>query len=323
MHTIYRNVTQVRTALFCALAAVTICGQVQAKPNIDGAWKLSKPQALLTPANGEPIPFTSEGKKSYEQNKASAQQGKFGFDEVMERCSSPGMPRIMLSPNQFKIFDRPGMVMFKFEWNRLYRQVDMRDDATIENSKPLPRRGGPAFQGAPGGPRPGGPPGAGGPPGGGAAGGPPGGFQGGPPGGGPPGGGAPGGGPPGAGGPGGAEGNAPDDPIASAEALIGTQMGHARGRWEGDVLVVETNEFADYKLIDGLIQTSDELKLVEHFRLKDKNTLEHRITISDPMTFTKPWDVVLTYRRQPDEAMAEDVCLERKHAGEPPWPKPL
>jgi len=57
--------------------------------------------------------------------------------------------------------------------------------------------------------------------------------------------------------------------------------------------------------------------------LKDKNTLEHRITISDPTTFTKPWDVVLTYRRQPDEAMAEDVCLERKHAGEPPWPKPL
>jgi len=305
MHTIYRNVTQVRTALFCALAAVTICGHVQAKSNIDGAWKLSKPQALLTPANGEPIPFTSEGKKSYEQNKASAQQGKFGFDEVMERCSSPGMPRIMLSPNQFKIFDRPGMVMFKFEWNRLYRQVDMRDDATIENSKPLPRSG-PAFPGARGGLP------SGGPPGGGAAGGPPGG---------PPGGSS--GGPPGAGAPGGAAGGAPGASIDTEEALIGTQMGHARGRWEGDMLVVETSEFADYKLLDGLIQTSDELKLVEHFRLKDKNTLEHRITISDPMTFTKPWDAVLTYRRLPDEAMTEDVCLERRQAGESPWSKPL
>jgi hypothetical protein len=89
------------------------------------------------------------------------------------------------------------------------------------------------------------------------------------------------------------------------------------------VLVVETKEFADYKLIDGLVQTSDALKLVERLRLKDKNTLEHRITISDPATFTKPWDVVLTYNRQPDESMTEDVCLERKQAGESPWKKPL
>jgi hypothetical protein len=82
---------------------------------------------LLTPANGEPIPFTPEGRKIYEENKASAQKGKFGFDEAMERCASPGMPRIMLSPNQFKIFDRPGIVMFKFEWNRLYRRVDINE----------------------------------------------------------------------------------------------------------------------------------------------------------------------------------------------------
>lgn len=111
--------------------------------------------------------------------------------------------------------------------------------------------------------------------------------------------------------------------MEAEDALIGSQMGHARGRWEGDVLVVETNQLADYKLIDGLIQTSDELQLAERFRLKDKNTLEYRITISDPTTFTKPWEVVLTYRRLPDEEMTEDVCLERKQAGESPWPKPL
>jgi len=303
MPTIYSNVTQVRTVLFCAVAAVAISGNVQARPNLDGAWRLSKPQVLLTPANGESIPFTPEGKKIYEDNKASAQKGKFGFDEVMERCASPGMPRIMLSPNPFKIFDRPGVVMFNFEWNRLFRQVDMRDDATIANSKAVPRTDRPAFPGAPGGPPPGGPPRAGGP--------------GGPPAGGPP------VGPPAAGGPGGGAGGAPGDPIDDTEALLGTQMGHARGHWEGDTLVVETKELADYKLIDGLVQTSDALTLVERFRLKDKNTLEHRITISDPATFTKPWDAVLTYKRQPDEAMTEDVCLERRKAGESPWPKPL
>jgi hypothetical protein len=41
------------------------------------------------------------------------------------------------------------------------------------------------------------------------------------------------------------------------------------------------------------------------------------------VTFTKPWDAVLTYSRLPDEEMKEDVCLERKQAGESPWPKPL
>ena len=334
MHKIQRSVPHVRTALFCALASVAISGNVVAKPNLNGAWKIIKPQALLAPANGEPVPFTAAGKKTYDKNMASAQQGKYGFDIVMERCGSPGMPRIMLAPNQFKIFEHPGVVMFKFEWNRLFRQVDMRDDATIERSRALPRTDRPAF---PGGPSPGGAPAAGAPPGGapfgGAApgGGPPGGAPpggpppGGPPGaGGPPGGGPPGGGAPAAGGPPGGPGGAPaGDPLVEAEALVGTQIGHARGHWEGDALVVETNQFADYKLSDGLIQTSDQLKLVERIRLKDKNTLEDRITISDPDTFTKPWDVVLTFKRQPDEAMAEDVCLDRKQAGQSPWQKPL
>jgi hypothetical protein len=290
MHTIQRNVPHVRTALFCALASVAISGSVVAKPNIDGAWKITKQQALLVPANGEPVPFTPAGQKAYEQNKASAQQGKYGFDEVMERCASPGMPRIMLAPNQFKIFDRPGMVMFKFEWNRLFRQVDMRDDATIERSKAIPRTDRPAM------PPPGGAPAGGAPPAGGPPGGPP---------------------------PGGPGGNPSDDPLVETENLIGSQMGHARGRWEGDVLVVETTRLVDYKLLDGLIQTSDRLKLVERIRLKDKNTLEDRITISDPDTFAKPWDVVLTYKRQLDEEMAEDVCLDRRQAGESPWLKPL
>ena len=320
MHTIQRNVPLVRTALFCALASVAISGNVVAKPKLDGAWKIIKPQALLVPANGEPVPFTAAGKKTYDKNMASARQGKYGFDVVMERCGSPGMPRIMLAPNQFKIFEHPGVVMFKFEWNRLFRQVDMRDDATIENSKALARSDRPAF---PGGPAPGGAPAGGAPPGGAPpAGGPPGGGPpaGGPPGG-PPGGGAPGGAagaPPG--GPGGAP---PGDPLAESEALVGSQMGHARGHWDGDVLVVETTKLADYKLLDDLIQTSDQLKLVERIRLKDKNTLEDRITISDPETFTKPWDVVLTFRHQPDEEMAEDVCLDRRQAGESPWQKPL
>ena len=228
-----------------------------ANSNLEGTWLISKPQTLLQPADGSAVPFTEAGRKTYEQNKTAAQSGDFAFDGTMTRCSSPGIPRLMLSPKRFKIFDRPGKVLFLFEWNRLFRQIDMRDDATIENSKALEGTENFAFD------------------------------------------------------------------LYGLENTVGAQVGHARGHWEGRTLVAETDHFVDYKMFDGLIQTSDQLKLTERVRLKDRDTLEYRVTIVDPATFTKPWDVVLTYKRQPDAPFQEDICMERKKAGESPWPKPL
>lgn len=227
-----------------------------AKSTLEGSWLLSKPQTLLTPADGSPIPFTDAGRKIYEQNRSAAQSGDFAFDETMQRCSSPGIPRLMLSPRRFKIFERPGKVLFLFEWNRLFRQIDMRDDATIENSKALEGTENFAFD------------------------------------------------------------------LYGLENTVGAQVGHARGRWEGRTLVAQTGQFVDFKMFDGLIQTSDALQLTERLRLKDRNTLEYRVTITDPVTFTQPWEAVLTYKRQPNAPFAEDLCLERKRNGESTWPKP-
>jgi phosphoenolpyruvate-protein kinase (PTS system EI component) len=110
--------------------------------------------------------------------------------------------------------------------------------------------------------------------------------------------------------------------IVGLEETVGAQVGHARGRWEGSTLVAETDHFVDYKMFDGLIQTSDQLTLTERFRAKDRNTLEYRITVIDPATFSQSWETVLTYKRQPDGPFQEDICMERKQAGESPWPKP-
>ena len=228
-----------------------------AKSNLEGTWLLSKPQTLLQPADGSAIPFTEVGRKIYEQNRAAAQSGDYAFDSTMTRCSSPGIPRLMLSPKRFRIFERPGKVLFLFEWNRLFRQIDMRDDATIENSKALDGTENIAFD------------------------------------------------------------------LYGLENTVGAQVGHARGRWEGGTLVAETDHFVDYKMFDGFIQTSDQLKLIERVRLKDRNTLEYRVTIIDPATFSQPWEAALTYKREPDAPFQEDICMERKKAGESPWPKPL
>jgi hypothetical protein len=244
-------------AAWTASALLLGAATSHAGSGLEGTWQLGKPQALLVPADGSPVPFTDAGRKLYEQNLASARRGDFSFDLTLQRCSSPGVPRLMFSPRRFKLFSRPGKVLFLFEWNHLVRQIDLRDDATIEDSAALGRTANMAFD------------------------------------------------------------------LYGLEDTVGAQSGHARGRWQGSTLVAQTDHFVDGKMFDGLIQTSDQLKLTERIRLKDAGTLEYRVTISDPATFTRSWDAVLTYKRQPDAPLAEDLCLERKRNGESPWPKPV
>jgi hypothetical protein len=46
----------------------------------------------------------------------------------MSRCSSPGTPRLMLSPLPFRVFQRPDTVTMVFEWNRLSRVIDVHPE---------------------------------------------------------------------------------------------------------------------------------------------------------------------------------------------------
>lgn len=85
--------------------------------------------------------------------------------------------------------------------------------------------------------------------------------------------------------------------------------GLSLGRWEGDTLVAVTTDLAERTLIDDVTPHGFDLKVTERFKLLDADTLEDRITIEDPEFFTKPWEAVVTYKRQPDAFFAEDVCL--------------
>lgn len=102
--------------------------------------------------------------------------------------------------------------------------------------------------------------------------------------------------------------------------LVGTKMGTSRARWEGDTLVVVTNELSDGTLLDDLVPHGFDAKVTERLTLRDSNTLEDRITIEDPEYFTKPWETVVTYTRQPDTVFPEEVCLDRQF-GQPELPK--
>jgi len=225
----------------CAVAgAVMVASAVAWSPvsaaaaSIEGTWKIAKPASSFTPTDG-PIPFTADTKGDYEDNRAALAKGDFSFDRTQSRCSSPGVPRLALTPQPFRIWVRPLAVTFQYEWNRLTRSVDMT-------------------------------------------------------------------------------GRKVDAPFA------GPAVGFSEGHWEGNTLVIKGQYFSDATLIDDLVPHSDSMVVDERLHLKGPNTLEDDLTITDPDSFTRPWHTKVTYTRQPDQAFAEDICLDRLNAGQMPLP---
>jgi hypothetical protein len=82
--------------------------------------------------------------------------------------------------------------------------------------------------------------------------------------------------------------------------------GDSRGWWEGQTLVVETTNFNDKKLFRG---ASAQLHLIERFTRLDPDTIEYRLTVSDPATFTRPWTLVNGLWRA-DGGIYEVACHE-------------
>jgi hypothetical protein len=77
---------------------------------------------------------------------------------------------------------------------------------------------------------------------------------------------------------------------------IRTYMGDARGRWEGDTLVVETTNFKDqiaYRNANG-----ETLKLVERFKPTGPTTVEWSVTVDDPTTWTRPWTFAMNLTKK-------------------------
>jgi hypothetical protein len=79
----------------------------------------------------------------------------------------------------------------------------------------------------------------------------------------------------------------PLDSRAHVSKAIGTYMGDARGRWDGDTLVVETTNFKDQIAYRGA--NADTLRLVERFKPTGPGTVEWSVTVEDPETWTRPW----------------------------------
>ena len=76
-------------------------------------------------------------------------------------------------------------------------------------------------------------------------------------------------------------------------------MGDARGKWEGDTLVVDTVSLGDKTWFDQAGNFhSDALKVVERFTPIDATHINYEVTIDDAKVFTRPWKMnMIIYRR--------------------------
>ena len=86
----------------------------------------------------------------------------------------------------------------------------------------------------------------------------------------------------------------PTDGRPHRDAVPPSNRGDAVGRWEGDTLVVDKNNFTDTSWIsaEGRVSFhSDALHIVERYRRVDANSLEIEATLDDPKVLTKPWVV--------------------------------
>jgi hypothetical protein len=95
--------------------------------------------------------------------------------------------------------------------------------------------------------------------------------------------------------------------------------GYSVGHWEGDTLVVETNNLrgAEDGPYDGWLDVngspySEQAKFTHKIRRLNYGHLQMDITVDDPKAYTKPWTVRIDQRISPDQEMIEFICNENQ-----------
>jgi hypothetical protein len=95
--------------------------------------------------------------------------------------------------------------------------------------------------------------------------------------------------------------------------------GYSVGHWEGETLVVESNNFrgAEDGPFDGWLDVngrpySREVKFTERFTRPTFGRLTLDVTVDDPKAYTKPFTVRINQQILPDTEMIEFICNENQ-----------
>ena len=86
--------------------------------------------------------------------------------------------------------------------------------------------------------------------------------------------------------------------------------GDARGRWEGDTLVVETTNFSPESNYRG---SAEHLRLTERYTRVGPDEIEYEITLEDAATWTRPWTAMVRLTRS-EQPVFEYACHEGNYS---------
>jgi hypothetical protein len=100
----------------------------------------------------------------------------------------------------------------------------------------------------------------------------------------------------------------PLDDSARPGKTIASYIGAARGRWDGNTLVVETKNFNDRGAYRNA--NPDSFVLVERFTPVAPNKVQWSVTINDPATWTRPWTYTMQLTRDSSQPLFEYGCHE-------------
>ncbi|HZI80664.1 MAG TPA: hypothetical protein VFD69_14180 [Vicinamibacterales bacterium] len=109
----------------------------------------------------------------------------------------------------------------------------------------------------------------------------------------------------------------PLDGRPAPSSAIRGYMGEARGRWDGDTLVVETTNFNGTIGVTGngrLRPASDAMRVTERFTRTGPDTIRYQATVNDPRTWTAPWTLSFPLKRDDAYGFYEYACHEGNNA---------
>ena len=104
-----------------------------APPDLTGIWQRVGYTAATTAERGQAPPLLPDAAKVYAEHKAAAAKGDKSHD-LATVCLPEGIPRLMLKAEPFEILQRPALLAFVYQVNRLPRVVYLNEQPTTDDS---------------------------------------------------------------------------------------------------------------------------------------------------------------------------------------------
>lgn len=89
---------------------------------------------------------------------------------------------------------------------------------------------------------------------------------------------------------------------------IRLHMGDARGRWDGNTLVVETTNFREESAYRNA--NPETLRIIETFTRVAPDKVQWTVTLEDPETWTRPWTYTMPLTQDETQPVLEYACHE-------------